>query len=181
MSNAADISPLYGPALARAASAQAAELGRAWQLFDDPSGRSWFVLMKPASEERVLDHARSLCRTDIEHEVVLHLQDMSLTISKLAALLGCSIRTLHRVFGRECGDSLERHILRCRADACAAHLRNWGKVGAVNLTQLALQFGFSSSSHFSAAFKAQYGVSPSAYRQAHRQPMRSAEWIDPLA
>lgn len=108
--------------------------------------------------------ARRLRRADIEREVTLHLQDPALTIGKLAALLGCSVRTLHRTFGREGGNSLERYIQRCRVDACAARLRECGDDDSVNLTQLALQFGFSSSSHFSYAFKVQVGVSPSAYR-----------------
>lgn len=107
-----------------------------------------------------------LDRRAIEHEVEQRLDDPHLSLQDLADSFHCSIRTLHRVFRRDGEESLERYIQRQRVEACARLLRTELPPEAPgSLTDLALQFGFSSSSHFSNAFRARFGVSPSVYRR----------------
>lgn len=107
-------------------------------------------------------------RTAIEAQVACRLQDPELTIADLADSFCCSVRTLHRTFRRGGDDSLERYIQRQRIEACANMLRTMcGLSGIASLTELAMQFGFASQAHFSTAFRAHFGMSPSAYRQMH--------------
>ena len=117
-------------------------------------------------------HERPVCarprldRQAIECHIAHRLQDSAISLSDLADTLHCSVRTLHRLFRCEGKESLERYIQRQRIEACAQRLRSESAEAARSLTELALQFGFSSSSHFANAFRAHFGISPSAYRKA---------------
>lgn len=106
-------------------------------------------------------------RASIEREVERRLGDPSLTPADLAESFGCSVRTLHRIFAREGGESLGRFIQRLRVEACAARLRQPWDGEVLSITDLASQFAFASASHFSTVFRSRYGMSPSAYRQRY--------------
>jgi AraC family transcriptional regulator, positive regulator of tynA and feaB len=140
--------------------------------------RSWVSPEAMASASQVIRslsgevlHERSAApatrpdRSLIERHIASMLGDPSLSMATLAERCGCSVRTLHRVFRREGDESIERYIQRCRIEACAALLRESARADARSLTELAMQFGFASSSHFSTVFRNHFGVSPSAYRQ----------------
>lgn len=116
-------------------------------------------------EQPVVTPSR-LDRRLIEMHVLQRLQDPTLSLASVADEMNCSLRTLHRVFRRDGEESLERFILRQRVEACAALLRGQGSRGAITLTDLAMEFGFSSSAHFSTAFRTHFGVSPSVYRRS---------------
>lgn len=118
-------------------------------------------------ERPVLARPR-LDRQAIERQVAQRLDDPMLSLRELADTFHCSPRTLHRVFRAEGEDSLERYILRQRLEACAMRLRSQAHGATTSLTDLALQFGFTSSSHFSTAFRAHFGVTPSSYRMLSR-------------
>jgi AraC-like DNA-binding protein len=109
-----------------------------------------------------------LDRLSIERQVTHRLDDPALSLAELANTFHCSLRTLHRVFRCDGEESLERYIQRRRIEACAVRLQD--SESAQSLTELALQFGFSSSSHFSSVFRAHFGVSPSVYRKACGKP-----------
>lgn len=115
--------------------------------------------------ERPAYTAQRLDRGVIEHYITSQLMDPALSVATLAEQCGCSVRTLHRVFRREGGESIERYIQRCRIEACAVLLRDPARRAEHSLTELAMQFGFASSSHFSTAFRSVFGVPPSAYRR----------------
>jgi AraC-like DNA-binding protein len=53
-----------------------------------------------------------------------------------------------------------------RLQRCADDLRN-SALTIVNLTDIAHQWGFSDSAHFSRAFKGEFGQTPSHYRQQY--------------
>jgi AraC-like DNA-binding protein len=114
-------------------------------------------------ERPVLARPR-LDRQAIERQVARRLDDPMLSLRELADTFHCSPRTLHRVFRAEGEDSLERYIMRQRLEACAMRLRSQAHGSTTSLTDLALQFCFASSSHFSSAFRAHFGVTPSSYR-----------------
>lgn len=125
---------------------------------------AWEVMNeRPVSTQQRLD------RRSIESHVESHLDDPSLSLRQLADDFHCSIRTLHRVFRRDGEESLERYIQRQRVEACARRLLAGESEAAPSLTDLAYQYGFSSSSHFSNAFRARFGVSPSSYRRGGPQ------------
>ena len=102
-------------------------------------------------------------RKNILRYVEANLHDPDLSASKVAQALGCSRRSIYRMFDASEGqdESLGRYIWRKRVERCALAIRSGRDYGT--LTNLAYSFGFSSSEHFCRAFKRQVGVSPSIY------------------
>jgi AraC-like DNA-binding protein len=83
------------------------------------------------------------------------------TLAEIAAEVRCSPAYLTQVFQRVEGLPLYRYQLRLRLARALDLLAQDG-----DLTTLALDLGFSSHSHFSAAFRQAYGRSPSEFRQS---------------
>jgi len=104
-------------------------------------------------------------------EALIHAQaaDPELTPASLAAQLCVSLRQLYRAFdGTESPAARIRHRrLELAADILAAP----GTPPSVD--KIAAQCGFVSAEYFSRAFRRQYGLSPRAYRTAHKDPVRS--------
>jgi AraC-like DNA-binding protein len=87
-----------------------------------------------------------------------------ITLDALSERLGASPFHLCRSFRAATGRTLHRHLttLRLRASLEAVSERRQ------DLTQVALEHGFSSHSHFTAAFRREYGVAPAQWRAAAR-------------
>jgi AraC-like DNA-binding protein len=85
------------------------------------------------------------------------------TLAEIASEVGGSPVYLTQVFQRLEGMPLYRYQLRLRLARALALLGDYG-----DLTSLALELGFSSHSHFSAAFKQAYGQTPSAFQRSAR-------------
>ncbi|MDE1169273.1 MAG: helix-turn-helix domain-containing protein [Pseudomonas sp.] len=92
------------------------------------------------------------------------LADTDLTIDRIAAAQGCSTRTLHRLFEEDLGCSLSEYIWHRRLTRCAEDLRN-PDLSHRSITEVALSWGFVSSSHFSRAFKVAFGLTPRLFRE----------------
>jgi AraC-type DNA-binding domain-containing proteins len=88
------------------------------------------------------------------------------TLADIAAEVGGSPVYLTQVFQQVEGLPLYRYQLRLRLARALSLLAQYD-----DLTALSLDLGFSSHSHFSAAFRETYGRSPSEFRQTalHRQ------------
>ena len=84
-----------------------------------------------------------------------------LTIQAVAAALASSPYHLCRVFKREIGRSLHQHLNNLRLRAALEPLADDG----VDLTTIGLEHGFASHSHFSAAFRKSFGLTPSQFRR----------------
>lgn len=89
-------------------------------------------------------------------------RDLSRTpsLSDLARRLGCSPFHLSRVFPQVAGLSLRAYVSRLRARAAAERLSR----GTRDLTELALHLGYADHSHFTNAFRREWGVPPSVFR-----------------
>ena len=83
------------------------------------------------------------------------------TLAEIAAEMRCSPVYLTQVFQQVEGLPLYRYQLRLRLARALDLLPQY-----VDLTTLSLDLGFSSHSHFSAAFREAYGRSPSEFRQS---------------
>lgn len=83
------------------------------------------------------------------------------TLSEIAAEVRCSPVYLTQVFQQVEGLPLYRYQLRLRLARALDLLAQYD-----DLTALAIDLGFSSHSHFSAAFREAYGRSPSEFRQS---------------
>jgi AraC family transcriptional regulator len=79
----------------------------------------------------------------------------------LASVAGFSIPHFHRVFRAEVGESAASYVRRLRLHRAGQKLR----MGAVDITEVALAAGYDSHAAFGKAFKQQFGVSPSEFRQ----------------
>ncbi|RJP37243.1 MAG: AraC family transcriptional regulator [Phycisphaerales bacterium] len=86
------------------------------------------------------------------------------TLDGVARELHTSPYHFHRVFRREVGMPVHRYLTRLRLRAAVDELAE----SSVDLTALALSLGFSSHSHFTGAFRREFGVSPSAFRRMVR-------------
>lgn len=101
--------------------------------------------------QRLVDRAKLVLTSDLARRW---------TLAEIAAEVRCSPVYLTQVFQQVEGLPLYRYQLRLRL-ARALHLL----AQYDDLTTLSLDLGFSSHSHFSAAFRAVYGRSPSEFRQ----------------
>jgi AraC family transcriptional regulator len=88
------------------------------------------------------------------------------SLGEIAGELGCSPFHLSRTFHRTAGLSLRAYIGRLRARRAAHRLA----ADERNLTELALELGYADHSHFTNAFKDEWGVTPSRFRDLQRAP-----------
>ncbi|HSB01191.1 MAG TPA: AraC family transcriptional regulator [Anaerolineales bacterium] len=79
----------------------------------------------------------------------------------LAEVAGFSVPHFHRVFTAHVGESAISYIRRLRLERAARKLR----MGAVDITEVALTAGYETHAAFSKAFKQQFGLSPSEFRR----------------
>lgn len=83
----------------------------------------------------------------------------------IARRMGCSVRYVYRAFEVECLTPSD-YIWDLRVQKAAEKLRDAGGY-AGEISEIAFALGFSSSAHFSRAFRLRYGVSPSQWRKAN--------------
>ena len=93
-----------------------------------------------------------------------NLERPDLSVTVIARQMGCSVRYVYRAFEVE-GLTPSDYIWDLRVQKAAAQLRNAGGY-AGEISGIAFALGFSSSAHFSRAFRRRYGVSPSQWRKA---------------
>jgi AraC-like DNA-binding protein len=105
---------------------------------------------------------REALRDRIKTHIQRNLRDPNLSIDQIAAALRCSKRNLHKAFSND-GVTLSDYIWRQRLERCrrdlAAPACAWKSI-----TEIAYSWGFSSSTHFSKAFREAFGTSPKLYR-----------------
>jgi AraC-like DNA-binding protein len=92
--------------------------------------------------------------------------DTKLDLRSLAFAVGASPFHLTRVFREHTGETLRRYHLRLRLRAALERLSE----GEEDLTSLALDLGFSHHSHFSNAFRREFGCTPSSLRSRPGRP-----------
>jgi AraC-like DNA-binding protein len=88
----------------------------------------------------------------------------SVSVADLAALVAMSTDGFIRLFRRTYGVTPHQYLLSKRLDAAGGLLRQTDHA----LTRIAMETGFASSSHFSAAFRNEFGLTPTEYRRARR-------------
>lgn len=97
---------------------------------------------------------------DVKQYICEHL-DKPLNREVLAAVAGFSVPHFHRLFTLIVGDTIGSYVRRMRLERAGRKLR----MGAVDITEVALAAGYDSHAAFGKAFKQQYGISPSEFRQ----------------
>jgi AraC-like DNA-binding protein len=105
-----------------------------------------------------------LIRARTDAIILEQASDPSLTPASIAAQLSVSLRQLYRAVTGT--DSPAARIRRRRLER-AAELLTAGREGG-QVEKIAQDCGFASAEYFSRAFRREFGLSPRAYRAAHR-------------
>lgn len=111
----------------------------------------------------------------IKSFVSTHLHDPDLNVDKIAAAAGISTSHLHRLFIAEQKGVME-WVWEQRLSACKRDIAEAGKAH-FSISDIAFQWGYSDASHFSRAFRAQFGMSPREWRTQCRQRWSNASLL----
>jgi AraC family transcriptional activator of tynA and feaB len=107
---------------------------------------------------------REALRVRARRYVRAHLPDPDLGPETIARALSVSVRTLHAVFS-DTDESVAAMVRRARLARCREDL---AEPTAGSVTEIAFRWGFSDATHFSHAFKREYGRSPREIRAGAR-------------
>jgi AraC family transcriptional regulator len=102
----------------------------------------------------------SECIADVMQYIRRHIHE-PLNREVLAEVSGFSVPHFHRVFTAHVGESAVSYVRRLRLERAGRKLR----MGAVDITEVARAAGYETHAAFSKAFRQQYGLSPSEFRQ----------------
>ena len=97
---------------------------------------------------------------DVQKYVREH-TDEALNREVLAAVAGFSVPHFHRIFTAHVGENIASYVRRVRLERAGRKLR----MGAVDITEVALAAGYDTHAAFSKAFRQHFGLSPSEFRQ----------------
>jgi AraC-like DNA-binding protein len=117
--------------------------------FQSPKKELFCVRQKQVSRERV-------------DRVIKILQDKLTdppSLEEIGREVGCSPFYLSRTFSKEMGLTIPQYLRQIRMEKAAALLKS----GKFNVTEVALEVGYNSPSHFSAAFHQTFGCCPGLY------------------
>ena len=89
--------------------------------------------------------------------------DEPLNREVLATVAGFSVSHFHRIFTAQIGENIAAYVRRVRLERAGRKLR----MGAVDITEVALAAGYDTHAAFGKAFKQQFGLSPSEFRQLY--------------
>jgi AraC family transcriptional regulator len=103
------------------------------------------------------DYAERL--DDVKRYIREHI-DEPLNRQVLADVAGFSVPHFRRIFTTYMGENITGYVRRERMVRAGRKLR----MGAVDITEVALAAGYDSHAAFSKAFKQQFGISPSEFR-----------------
>lgn len=121
---------------------------------------------RPESANRNTSSFRNAVLARVQEYIIQHLGDPGLSPAKIAAAFNFSPRYLHRLF-ESSEESVGNWIRKKRLAAARSDLREPSH-HAASITQIAMRRGFSDSSHFSHAFKNEYGMTPRDMRRQSR-------------
>lgn len=99
----------------------------------------------------------------IKQVIDQNLHKPDLCVGELAEQFGCSIRYIQRLFSEE-DCTVSKYIRRQRLEGCKRQLADAAWLNH-SITEIAFNWGFNSSAHFSRIFKEQYGMSAREYRK----------------
>ena len=101
----------------------------------------------------------------IMRSVNAHMSETEFNVDALAEDVGISRAQLHRKMKEITGISSGKFLRNLRMEQAARMLRE----GKVNISQVADKVGYNDHAHFSTAFKAHFGMSPSEYVESHKK------------
>ena len=119
------------------------------------------VLLEARGEEHFCTRTRRLALERVAKVRETLLQDLENPpcLEELARLCGCNPQYLSRTFSETAGMTISLCLRRLRIERAAELLA----CGSMNASEAALEVGYRSLSHFSQAFRAEKGTSPSQW------------------
>jgi len=131
-----------------------------------------FCFARAESEELFCDRQKRLARERVSRVVDLLRQKLSEppSLEEIGRVVGCSPFYLSRTFSREVGMTIPQYLRKLRMERAAELLRT----GRYNVTEAALEVGYSSLSHFSQAFCQTIGCCPALYPLGLKQASSEA-------
>ena len=111
-----------------------------------------------AGTQRLQGHSERI--DEVQQYIREHI-DEPLHREVLAAVAGFSVPHFHRIFTAYVGENIASYVRRVRMERAGRKLR----MGAVDITEVALAAGYDTHAAFSKAFKQHFGLSPSEFRQ----------------
>jgi len=140
---------------------------------DNPAFEEILIAMLQRTVRRRFDRAfratsRSLALVAKVKELLATTGEL-LSLGQIASAAGASPAYLTDLFHRIEGIPIYRYQTRLRLARALSQLAH-----ANDITQLALELGFSSHSHFSSAFRSRFGITPSRYRESTGRRDRGA-------
>ena len=117
-------------------------------------------LVKPV-EEFFCTRQQRLAQERVEQVIFLLKQNLvePLSLEALGKKIGCSHFYLSRIFSTQTGQTITQYLRRLRMEKAATLLKS----REYNVTEVALEVGYNSLSHFSAAFQETFGCCPGLY------------------
>lgn len=129
------------------------------------------LFYRPAGDELFCERQKRQNRERVQKVIALlkeHLTE-AISLEEIGRRVGCSHFHLSRIFSQEVGKPIFQYLRELRLERAAALLRE----GRMTITQIALEVGYSSPSHFSTAFHEKFGCCPGLYPMA-TAPQRNA-------
>ncbi len=131
-----------------------------------------FCFVRQEETELPCNRQKRVAQDRVQRVVTILRRDVAEppTLEKIGREVGCSPFYLSRTFSRETGMTIPQYLRKLRLE-CAAELL---KSGRCNVTEAAMEVGYSSLSHFSQAFCQAMGCCPALYtasQQAAEKPV----------
>jgi len=119
------------------------------------------LFQPPGDRELFCARAKRIAHHRVEKVIALLRERLAEppTLEELGRLVGCSPFYLSRTFSSEMGLTIQQFLRQVRLERAAELLRS----GRFNVTEAAMEVGYSSLSHFSQAFHEQFGCCPGLY------------------
>jgi AraC-like DNA-binding protein len=120
-----------------------------------------FFFQPPPEEELFCTRQHRVTQERVEQVIFLLKQNLAepLSLEAVAKKIGCSPFYLSRSFSNHTGQTITQYLRRLRMDRAAELLR----LRELNVTEVALEVGYASPSHFSQAFHETFGCCPGLY------------------
>jgi AraC-like DNA-binding protein len=120
-----------------------------------------FLLQPPLENELFCTRQQRLAQERVEQVIFLLEQNLASppSLEELGRKIGCSHFYLSRIFSAQTGKTITQYLRQLRMDRAAELLKSC----EYNVTEAALEVGYNSLSHFSAAFHETFGCCPGLY------------------
>jgi len=120
-----------------------------------------FLLQPPPEKEMFCTRQQRVAQERVEQVIFFLKQNLAAppSLEELGKKIGCSHFYLSRIFSAQTGHTITQHLRELRMERAAELLKS----GNHNVTEAAIEVGYSSLSHFSAAFHETFGCCPGLY------------------